>query len=91
MLHNMKEKIISYVFIAIFLVGFLICGLLLSVLNISVFGFDLAVIIWLIIFAGSIWLSRKDKDGIVMLFKDIHQSNLDDIEEQELVERGIEQ
>jgi len=31
-----------------------------------------------------IWFSRRDKDGFYKLFKDIHQSNLDDIEKQEL-------
>ena len=34
-----------------------------------------------------IWFRRWNKDGFYMLFKDIHQSNLDDIEEQELEEQ----
>jgi hypothetical protein len=34
-----------------------------------------------------IWFRRRNKDGFYMLFKDIHQSNLDDIEEQELEEQ----
>jgi hypothetical protein len=34
-----------------------------------------------------IWFSRRDKDGFYKLFKDIHQSNLDDIEKQELEEQ----
>ena len=33
-----------------------------------------------------IWLTRDDKDGFYRLFKDTHQSNLDDIERQELME-----
>ena len=33
---------------------------------------------------GFIYLARNEKDSIVNTFKDIHQSNLDDIEEQEI-------
>ena len=77
----MNNLLIVILLIAAFFIG----GLLLSELMISVFGFDGALLIWLTIFVGSIWFGRQNKDGIVMLFKDIHQSNLDDIEEQELV------
>jgi hypothetical protein len=77
----MNNLLIFILLIAAFFIG----GLLLSELMISVFGFDGALLIWLTIFVGSIWFGRQNKDGIVMLFKDIHQSNLDDIEEQELV------
>ena len=34
----------------------------------------------------SVWFSRRDRDGLYRLFKDIHQSNLDDIEQQQLEE-----
>jgi len=40
--------------------------------------------VWLTILCASIWFGRRNKDGLYMLFKDIHQSNLDDIERQEL-------
>ena len=43
--------------------------------------------VWLIFMCLSIWFSRRDKDGFYKLFKDIHQSNLDDIERQELEEQ----
>ena len=32
----------------------------------------------------SVWFSHQDRDGLYRLFKDIHQGNLDDIEEQKL-------
>ena len=32
---------------------------------------------------GFIYLARNEKDSLVHIFKDVHQSNLDDIEEQE--------
>ena len=34
----------------------------------------------------SVWFSRRDRDGLYRLFKDTHQSNLDDIEQQQLEE-----
>ena len=37
-----------------------------------------------------VWLTRDDKDGLYRLFKDTHQSNLDDIERQELEEQEAE-
>ena len=37
-----------------------------------------------------IWLTRNDKDGFYRLFKDTHQSNLDDIQRQQLEEQEAE-
>ena len=37
-----------------------------------------------------IWLTRDDKNGFYRLFKDTHQSNLDDIERQKLEEQEAE-
>jgi hypothetical protein len=34
-----------------------------------------------------VWLTRDDEDGFYRLFKDTHQSNLDDIQRQELEEQ----
>ena len=36
------------------------------------------------IIGGMSYIFRKDEDGMYQLFKDVHQSNLDDIEKQEL-------
>ena len=35
------------------------------------------------IFLGFTYLYRNEKDSLVYLFKDVHQSNLDDIKEKE--------
>lgn len=35
------------------------------------------------IFLGFTYLYRDEKDSLVYLFKDVHQSNLDDIKDQE--------
>ena len=45
---------------------------------------------WLILVCSLIWFGRRNKDGMYMLLKDIHQSNLDDIERQELEEQEAE-
>jgi len=42
----------------------------------------------LVMVCASIWFNRRDKDGLYRLFKDTHQSNLDDIESQELEEEA---
>ena len=44
------------------------------------------LLIWLILVCSLIWFGRRNKDGIFRLFKDIHQSNLDDIKQQQLKE-----
>ena len=41
------------------------------------------ILIWIGMFLGFIYLARNEKDSIVNIFKDVHQSNLDDIEDQE--------
>ena len=41
------------------------------------------ILIWIGMMLGFIYLARNEKDSIVNIFKDVHQSNLDDIQEQE--------
>ena len=41
----------------------------------------------IIILCMYIWFGRRNKYGLYSFFKDIHQSNLDDIERQELDEQ----
>ena len=50
---------------------------------VDIFGYPLNVLVWVAIVCSIIYAYRKDKDGMYQLFKDIHQSNLDDIEEQQ--------
>ena len=47
---------------------------------------SLDLLLGLAIIGGVIYLYRNNKDGLVQQFKDIHQSNLEDAEEQELKE-----
>jgi hypothetical protein len=42
------------------------------------------ILIWIGMMLGFIYLARNEKDSIVNTFKDVHQSNLDDIVEQEI-------
>ena len=52
----------------------------------SILDFGEYLFMWLIVVCSLIWFGRRNKDGIYRIFKDIHQSNLDDIEQQQLEE-----
>ena len=41
------------------------------------------VLIMIGMFLGFIYLARNEKDSLIHTLKEVHQSNLDDIEEQE--------
>ena len=79
-------KLITALSILIFIVG----GYLLSQHIFSIFVGGEGLFIWLTMVCASIWFGRQNKDGIYRLLKDIHQSNLDDIERQELEEQETE-
>ena len=66
-----------------FIVFFLIGIIAISLLDDFVGGLPLMIALLCVY----IWLTRDDKDGFYRLFKDTHQSNLDDIERQELEEQ----
>ena len=74
------KKLITLIFILIFIVG----GYLLSNHIFSIFVGGEGLFIWLTMVCAFIWFGRHNKDSIFRLLKDIHQSNLDDIERQEL-------
>ena len=63
-------------FIAFILIGFIAISLL------GDFVGELPL--WITLICVYIWGTKNDKDGFYRLFKDTHQSNLDDIERQEL-------
>jgi hypothetical protein len=69
-------------FIAFILIGFIAISLL------GDFVGELPLFIAIICII--VWLTRDDKDGFYRLFKDTHQSNLDDIERQQLEEQKAE-
>ena len=52
----------------------------------DIVGYPLNVLVWVAIVCSIIYAYRKDKDGIYQLFKDVHQSNLEDIESHQLQE-----
>jgi len=83
------KKLITALSILIFL-GFLIGGYLLSKHIFSIFIGGEGLFIWLTILCATIWFGRHNKDSIYRLLKDTHQSNLDDIERQELEEQEVE-
>ena len=62
-------------FIVFILIGFIAISLLYDFVELPLF---------IALICIYIWLTRDDKDGFYRLFKDTHQSNLDDIERQEL-------
>ena len=67
--------------------GYLLIKHIWSVFNISPTG---TLFFILALFFFHVWFSRNYKNGLYRLFKDIHQSNLDDIERQELEEQEAE-
>jgi len=79
------NKLITALSILIFL-GFVVGGYLLSQHIFSIFDGGDGLFILLVMVCASIWFNRRDKDGLYRLFKDIHQSNIDDIEQQQLEE-----
>ena len=66
----------SFFFIGLFFID--------AILELAAYPND--ILIWIGMFLGFIYLARNEKDSIFNIFKDVHQSNLDDIEEQEKVE-----
>ena len=67
-----------------------ISGLLISSFAVSLLSFGARLTLWVTLICVYIWCTRNDKDGFYRLFKDTHQSNLDDIERQELEEQEAE-
>ena len=65
-------------------------GYLLSQHIFSIFVGGEGLFLWIALVCILIWFGRHNKDGFYRLFKDIHQSNLDDIERQEF-ENPVEQ
>ena len=85
--HLWMKKLPLILFESLGFIVFIIIGFIaISILDYFVGGLPLRIAIICIY----IWLTRDDKDGFYRLFKDTHQSNLDDIERQELEEQETE-
>jgi len=79
------KKLITALSILIFL-GYLVGGYFLGQHISSVLNHGEGLFVFIFLICASIWFGRRNKDGIFRILKDTHQSNLDDIEEQELNE-----
>ena len=62
----------SFFFIGLFFID--------TILELASYPYD--ILIGIGMFIGFIYLARNEKDSIVNIFKDAHQSNLEDIEQQ---------
>ena len=70
--------------------GFIVC-ILIGIIAISLlYDFVAGLPLFIALICVYIWLTRDDKDGFYRLFKDTHQSNLDDIERQLLEKQELE-
>ena len=84
--HLWMKKLLDFIFVSLGLIS----GLLISSFTTSLLSFGEGLTLMIAILCVYIWLTRDDKDGFYRLFKDTHQSNLDDIERQELEEQEAE-
>ena len=70
--------------------GFIVC-ILIGFITISLlYDFVEGLPLFIALICIYIWGTKEDKDGFYRLFKDTHQSNLDDIERQQLEEQEAE-
>ena len=77
------KKLIAALSILIFL-SFVVGGYFLGQHISSVLNHSEGLFVFIVLICASIWFGRSNKDGIYRIFKEIHQSNLDDIERQQL-------
>ena len=68
----------SFFFIGLFFID--------TVLELASYPYDILVGIGMLL--GFIYLARNEKDSLVHTLKEVHQSNLDDIEEQKKAEKS---
>jgi len=77
------KRLIAALSILIFL-SFVVGGYFLGQHISSVLNHSEGLFVFIVLICASIWFGRSNKDGIYRIFKEIHQSNLDDIERQQL-------
>ena len=77
------QKLLSNIGLFLFFLAFFLIGLFFmdSIMQLASYPYD--VLIWIGMMLGFIYLARNEKDSLVHIFKEVHQSNLDDIAEQE--------
>ena len=52
-----------------------------SIMQLASYPYDVLIMIGMML--GFIYLARNERDSLVHILKEVHQSNFDDIEEQE--------
>ena len=79
----MTKKISTFIGLLLFFLAFFLVGLFFmdSIFQLTSYPYD--VLIGIVVLLGFIYLARNEKDSLVHIFKEVHQSNLDDIEEQQ--------
>ena len=77
------KKLINSLGLFLFFLAFFLVGLFFmdSIMELASYPYD--VLIWIGVLLGFIYLARNEKDSLVHIFKEVHQSNLDEIAEQE--------
>ena len=74
----MKKLLFLLAYVICFIVGLLFAD---SILELAPYPYD--ILIWIGMLLGFVYLARNEKDSLVQIFKEVHQSNLDEIAEQE--------
>ena len=82
------KKILTYFGLFLFFLAFFLIGLFFmdSIMQLASYPYDVLILIGMLV--GFIYLARNEKDSLVHTLKEVHQSNLDDIEDQKKEEVG---
>ena len=77
------KKILTYIGLSLFFLAFFLIGLFFmdSIMRLASYPYDVLILIGMLV--GFIYLARNEKDSLIHTLKEVHKSNLDDIEEQE--------
>ena len=77
------KKILTYIGLFLFFLAFFLIGLFFmdSIMRLASYPYDVLILIGMLV--GFIYLARNEKDSLIHTLKEVHKSNLDDIEEQE--------
>ena len=76
------NKIPTYIGLFLFFLAFFLIGLFFIDTILELASYPNDILIWIGMMIGFIYLARNEKDSLVHSLKETHQSNLDDIEEQ---------
>jgi len=82
MVDECMKKILTYIGLFLFFLAFFLIGLFFmdSIMRLASYPYDVLILIGMLV--GFIYLARNEKDSLIHTLKEVHQSNLDDIEDQ---------